>query len=119
MRDAPKRPGGVSGIVWWERRRDEREKPRRWVEDRRLLRGKERAAAVDVGRGIPATRIEIAVAELAPELVLSAASGKVNGEHGVFGIVRPDSDVLLVTPISRTVSPFESSAYFNIFHCSS
>ena len=39
--------------------------------------------------------------------------------HAVYFPSEPETDVLVVTPLSRTVSPFESSAYFDIFHCSS
>ena len=37
----------------------------------------------------------------------------------IFFPSQPEADILLVTPLSRTVSPFESSVYFDIFHCSS
>ncbi len=39
--------------------------------------------------------------------------------HAVFFPSEPEADILLVTPLSRTVSPFESEAYFAFFHCSS
>jgi hypothetical protein len=37
----------------------------------------------------------------------------------VFFPSQPEADILLVTPLSRTVSPFEPGPYFDIFHCSS
>lgn len=39
--------------------------------------------------------------------------------HAVFFPSEPEADILLATPLSRTVSPFESKAYFALFHCSS
>ena len=46
-----------------------------------------------------------------------------DAEHITYSAVffpsQPESDILLVTPISRTVSPFEPGPYFSIFHCSS
>jgi len=53
-----------------------------------------------------------------PQLLRIFDAGHVS-YHAVYFPSEPETDVLLVTPISRTVSPFESSAYFNIFHCSS
>jgi hypothetical protein len=39
--------------------------------------------------------------------------------HAVFFSSEPGTDILVVTPVSRSVSPFEAEAYFGIFHCSS
>ena len=39
--------------------------------------------------------------------------------HAVFFPSEPEADILVVTPLNRTVSPFESAVYFDIFHCSS
>lgn len=39
--------------------------------------------------------------------------------HAVFFPSEPEADILLATPLSRTVSPFESEVYFALFHCSS
>ena len=39
--------------------------------------------------------------------------------NAVFFSSEPETDILVVTPVSRSVSPFEAEAYFGIFHCSS
>lgn len=39
--------------------------------------------------------------------------------NAVFFSSEPETDILVVTPVSRSVSPFEAKAYFGIFHCSS
>ncbi|MFL5629358.1 MAG: hypothetical protein ACJ788_27580, partial [Ktedonobacteraceae bacterium] len=39
--------------------------------------------------------------------------------RAVFFPAQAETDTLVVTPISRSVSPFEAEAYFGIFHCSS
>jgi len=45
-----------------------------------------------------------------------------DAEHVTYSAVffpsEAESDILVVTPLSRSVSPFESDVYFGIFHCS-
>jgi hypothetical protein len=39
--------------------------------------------------------------------------------RAVYFPAGPETDLLVVTPLNRSVSPFASMAYFDLFHCSS